>query len=123
MGRTLDQIIKTLPLSRPRVRVESRYRAGKCGLRRIVSDPEIKAGEPVFEGTRIPLAHVAGIIAKGAPLHEIAADYPHLSRADIHFAAIQSRKKRKPPSPPKPLRFVRVRFRNAVSKARPTTER
>jgi uncharacterized protein (DUF433 family) len=91
-------------------------------MKRIVSNPEIKAGEPVFEGTRIPLAHIAGIIAKGAPLHEIAADYPHLSRADIHFAAIQSRKKRKPPVPPKPLRFVRVRMSRA-RKARPTTER
>ena len=46
--------------------------------------------QPVFAGTRIPLAQVAGLIAKGAPLHEIAADYPELSRADLHFAAIQS---------------------------------
>jgi uncharacterized protein (DUF433 family) len=119
MGRTLAEIIKTLPIARPRVRVESRYREDKRGLKRIVSDPEIMGGEPVFEGTRVPLAHIAGIISKGAPLHEIAADYPHLSRADIHFAAIQSRKKRNPPRRPKPVRFVRIRFRNAVRKARP----
>jgi hypothetical protein len=62
MGRTLDEIIKTLPMSR-RARIESRYRALKRGLKRIVSDPAIKAGESVFEGTRIPLAHIAGIIA------------------------------------------------------------
>jgi uncharacterized protein (DUF433 family) len=120
MGRTLEEIIKTLPLSR-RLRIEARYRELKRGLKRIVSDPEVMAGEPVFEGTRIPLAHVAGKIAKGVPLHELAEDYPRLSRADLHFAAIESRKKRNPPRRPKPLRFVRVRFRNAVSKARPKT--
>jgi uncharacterized protein (DUF433 family) len=103
------------------VRVEARYREFRRGLKRIVSNPAIMAGEPVFEGTRIPLAHVAGIIAKGAPLHEIAADYPHLSRADIHFAAIQSRKKRNPPRRSKPVRFVRGRKDRASRKALPKT--
>jgi uncharacterized protein (DUF433 family) len=39
----------------------------KRGLKRIVSDPEIMAGEPVFAGTRIPLA----LIAKGVARDEI----------------------------------------------------
>lgn len=106
MGRTLDEIIKTLPMSR-RVRIERRYRELKRGLKRIISDPEVMAGEPVFEGTRIPLAHVAGKMAKAVPLHEIAADYPALSRADLDFAAIHSKMKRNPERPRKPLRFVR----------------
>ena len=115
MRRLLRQIIRTRPRSR-RVRVEARYREFRRGLKRIVSNPAIMAGEPVFEGTRIPLAHIAGIIAKGAPLHEIAADYPALTRADIHFAAIESRKTRKPPRRRKPLRFVRVHWPRGISK-------
>src|SRR5438552_7516846 len=32
------------------------------GRRRVVSNPDILGGEPVFEGTRIPLAHVAAMV-------------------------------------------------------------
>jgi uncharacterized protein (DUF433 family) len=120
MGRSLNEILKALPMAR-RVRVMSRYRELKRGLKRIVSDPAVMAGEPVFAGTRIPLAHISGLIAKGIPLDEIAADYPELSRADLHFAAIQSRRRRDPPRPPKPLRFVRVPVPAARRKPRPKT--
>jgi uncharacterized protein (DUF433 family) len=118
MGRTLNEVIKTLPKSR-RVRVMNRYPELQRGLKYIVSDPAVMGGEPVFAGTRIPLAHIAGTIAQGAPLHEIAADYPHLSRADLHFAAIHSRMNRAPKRPRKALRFVRVSATAARSKARP----
>jgi len=118
MGRTLDEIINALPKSR-RARVVRRYRELQGGLKHIVSDPSVMGGEPVFARTRIPLAHVAGIIAKGVPLHEIAEDYPDLSRADLHFAAIQSRVKRTPKWPRKALRFVRMSATGARSRARP----
>ena len=88
------------------------------GLKRIISDPEIMAGEPVFAGTRIPLAQVSGLIAKGVPLDEIAEDYPALSRADLDFARIHSRMKRNPGRPRKPLRFVRKPVPATRSKAR-----
>jgi uncharacterized protein (DUF433 family) len=77
------------------------------GVKRIVSDPEIMAGEPVFAGTRIPLAHISGLFAKGVRREEIVEDYPALSRADLDFAAIHSKMKRNPGRPRKPLRFVR----------------
>lgn len=89
------------------------------GVKRIVSDPEIMAGEPVFAGTRIPLAHISGLIAKGVPLAEIVEDYPALSRADLDFAAIHSKMKRNPGRPRKPLRFVRKPLPPERSKARP----
>ena len=78
------------------------------GLQRIVSDPEIMGGEPVFAGTRIPLAHVAGLLAKGVPLKEITEDYPALTSEDLAFAAIHSKMKRNPGRPRKPLRFRRI---------------
>ena len=117
MGRTLDEIIKALPISR-RARVMRRYGELKRGLKRIMSDPEVMAGEPVFAGTRIPLAHISGLIAKGVPREEIAEDYPALSRADLDFAAIHSKMKRNPGRPRKPLRFVRRPLPQASSKAR-----
>ena len=81
--------------------------AYRRGRRRVVRDPAILGGEPVFEGTRIPLAHVAALIAKGVPADEIAEDYPTLSRDDIAFAAISARMRRDPGRPRKTLAFTR----------------
>jgi uncharacterized protein (DUF433 family) len=83
--------------------------AYRRGQKRIVSNPSIKGGEPVFEGTRIPLAHVAALIAKHVPLDEIAEDFPALSREDLAFAAIHSKMKRNPGRPRKPLRLLHKR--------------
>jgi uncharacterized protein DUF433 len=63
-------MIKSLPIAR-RKRVVFRYQELQRGKKRIVSDPDIEYGEPVFEGTRIPLAHIAGLIAKGVPFTEL----------------------------------------------------
>jgi uncharacterized protein (DUF433 family) len=88
------------------------------GVKRIVSNPEIMAGEPVFEGTRIPLAHISGLIAKGISRDEITEDYPALSREDLDFAAIHSKMKRNPGRPRRPVRFVR---KSAASSGRSET--
>jgi len=77
------------------------------GRRRIVSNPSVLSGEPVFEGTRIPIAHVAGLFAKRVPLSEIAKDYPALSPADLAFAAIHAKMKRNPGRPKTPLHLRR----------------
>lgn len=82
--------------------------AYRRGRRRIVSDPAIVGGEPVFEGTRIPLAHIAALLARKVPLDEIAEDYPALSHDDLAFAAIQAKMKRDPGRPRKPLGFTRT---------------
>ena len=59
--------------------------------KRIISDPEILGGTPVFRGTRIPLDHIAGLVRKGVPLGEITEDYPSLSEQDIAFARVYAR--------------------------------
>jgi uncharacterized protein (DUF433 family) len=82
--------------------------AYRRGRRRIVSDPSVLSGEPVFKGTRIPLAHVSALIAKRVPLREIAEDYPALSLADMAFAAIHAKMKRNPGRPRKRLRLLRA---------------
>jgi|HubBroStandDraft_5_1064220.scaffolds.fasta_scaffold56449_3 uncharacterized protein (DUF433 family) len=60
--------------------------------KRIISDPAILGGTPVFRGTRVPLEHIAGLIRNGVPSAEIAEDYPALSTQDIAYARAYVRK-------------------------------
>ena len=59
--------------------------------RRIISDPEILSGTPVFRGTRIPLEHVAGLIRKGVSDAELKEDFPALTKADLTYARSHAR--------------------------------
>lgn len=54
---------------------------------RIVRDPRVVAGEPVFKGTRVTLKTVLASLAEGATPAEILADFPTLSEEDV-WAAI-----------------------------------
>jgi len=60
------------------------YRRGK---QRITSSSDILGGEPVFRGTRIPLAHVAALFRKEVPEGEIAEDFSALDDKDLQYAA------------------------------------
>ncbi len=71
--------------------------------RRVVTDPEILSGTPVFRGTRIPLDHVAGLIRKGVPSAELRKDFPALTKADFDYARRFVRETRKPRRPRKSL--------------------
>jgi uncharacterized protein (DUF433 family) len=57
--------------------------------RRVVVDPTILGGEPVFKGSRLSVRHIGGVPAGEHP--NVLEDYPYLSKEDIHFAAIYSR--------------------------------
>jgi len=58
---------------------------------RIVRDPGICGGEPVFKGTRVTLRTVLASLADGDSPEEILADFPSLKmehvQAAIAFAA------------------------------------
>jgi uncharacterized protein (DUF433 family) len=56
--------------------------------RRIISDPAILSGTPVFRGTRIALSHIVGMMRAGVADVEIEEDYPDLSSRDLRFARI-----------------------------------
>jgi uncharacterized protein (DUF433 family) len=45
---------------------------------RIVSDPEILSGTPVFSGTRVPVKSLIELIEAGDPLETWMLDYPHV---------------------------------------------
>ena len=77
--------------------------AWRWGRKRVVSSPDVLGGEPVFEGTRIPLRHVAGLLRKGVPETEIADDFPSLGARDLEYARLFARLGERPGRPRKPL--------------------
>jgi uncharacterized protein (DUF433 family) len=79
----------------------------RFGRRRIVTDPEIVGGEPLFAGTRIPLSHITGLIVKGVPMAEIAEDYSTLSLRDLEYAALVAPMRPNPGRPRRPLTLFR----------------
>jgi uncharacterized protein (DUF433 family) len=81
--------------------------AFRWGRQRIVSSPEVLSGEPVFQGTRIPLEHIAGLFRKGISEQEIAEDFPALNDRDLAYARIYSRMGAGPGRPRKPLQIRR----------------
>jgi uncharacterized protein (DUF433 family) len=60
--------------------------------RRIISDPAILSGTPVFRGTRIALSHIVGMMRTGVADAEIEEDYPALSPRDLRFVRMFTRK-------------------------------
>jgi uncharacterized protein (DUF433 family) len=56
-------------------------------LERISIDPNVCFGKPCIRGTRIWVALLLDMLAAGAGVEEVLADYPHLTRDDI-LAAI-----------------------------------
>ena len=53
---------------------------------RIVRDPKICGGEPVFRGTRVTLRTVLASLATGDTPEAILADFPSLTPQDIQAA-------------------------------------
>jgi uncharacterized protein (DUF433 family) len=98
-----DELVIHVEVKQLRDRLAHNMDVYDRGRRRVVSVPDVLGGDPVFEGTRIPLAHVAGLIAKGIALAEILEDHPSLSAEDVAFAAICARMKPNPGRPRKPL--------------------
>lgn len=53
---------------------------------RIIRDPQICGGEPVFKGTRVTLRTVLASLAAGDTAEAILADFPALRPEDIQAA-------------------------------------
>jgi uncharacterized protein (DUF433 family) len=50
---------------------------------RIVVDPEVLAGKPVFRGTRLAVEFILEILAAGQSESELLTSYPGLTREDV----------------------------------------
>jgi uncharacterized protein (DUF433 family) len=110
--------VDTEPL---KARLVERLRTFRLGRHRVVRDPAILSGEPVFEGTRIPLAHIVGLIRKGVEFDEIREDYPSLSEADLEYASLLARMKADPGRPRKALTLLRARKPESTSRPKHAT--
>jgi len=72
---------------------------------RIIRDPEICGGQPVFKGTRFLLRTVLAGLAAGETIEAILAGYPSLLPADVQaaiaFAAASAEKDLPVPATPR----------------------
>ncbi|GAA4388313.1 DUF433 domain-containing protein [Tsukamurella soli] len=63
-------------------------------LDRIVIDPQVVHGRPAIRGTRMRVSDVLSLLASGATIEEIVADYPYVTsddvRACLQYAALQA---------------------------------
>jgi uncharacterized protein (DUF433 family) len=57
----------------------------------VVSDPEIRGGEPVIKGTRIGVYEVATMLQRGASREEILSGYPTLRAEHLELAMIYAK--------------------------------
>lgn len=55
-------------------------------LKRISVDPNICFGKPCIRGTRIWVSLVLDLLANGTTIEEALAEYPQLTKEDIHAA-------------------------------------
>jgi len=53
---------------------------------RMVRDPQICGGEPVFKGTRVTLRTVLASLAQGDSIEDILAEFPSLKPEDVRAA-------------------------------------
>ncbi len=58
---------------------------------RIELDPKVCNGKPVIKGTRIPVTVVLEHVAEGESWEKILANYPELTKEDIHDALLYAR--------------------------------
>ncbi len=54
-----------------------------AGFPRISIDPGVCGWRPVVTGTRVRVTDVLEMLAGGATISEIVADFPYLSEADV----------------------------------------
>ena len=52
-------------------------------LQRITLNPNVMTGKPVIKGTRLTVQFILGLLAHGASVEEILAEYKGLTREDI----------------------------------------
>lgn len=86
--------------------VQTKVMAFRRGARRVISDPKIQAGVPVFRGTRIPVEQIGQMLLKGATEDDLLADFPSLSRDDLEYAHAVVRRR---PAPGRPRKSIELR--------------
>jgi uncharacterized protein (DUF433 family) len=84
--RVSDFVI--IDIAAARREVEARESALDRAKARIISDPDVIGGEPVFAGTRVPVYDVAASLDKGISRERVLAAYPMLDEEALDGALL-----------------------------------
>ena len=57
-------------------------------FKHIVSDPGILSGKPIIKGSRISVQFILELIASGAGVKDIVAEFPHLEEESVKEAIL-----------------------------------
>lgn len=95
-------VIRLDPGFRDAFKQLSSYREGR--ERYIESNPEIKQGEPVISGTRIPVRAVAERVKGGEVIDDLIEDYPKVPRKAFEAALIYAQAHPRRGRPARPWR-------------------
>jgi uncharacterized protein (DUF433 family) len=68
--------------------IKQRFADAAAAQFAIVSDPEIRGGEPVLRGTRIPVHMLASLVDQGASTEELLEDYPSLNERSLQLGLL-----------------------------------
>jgi len=110
IGRKLvraGEVPVTLDLTKIVRTTHAALRAYQRGTDLIERRVDVCSGEPVFRGTRVPVAQVAQQFRAGVPAMDIAEDYPQLTEQALCYAELCARMGPPPGRPPKPLKIAR----------------
>jgi uncharacterized protein (DUF433 family) len=95
-------VIRLDPAFRDAFKYLSSYREGR--ERFIESNPEVRRGEPVISGTRIPIRAVAERVRGGEAIADLLEDYPKVPRKAFEAALIYAQAHPRRGRPARPWR-------------------
>ena len=58
---------------------------------KLVEDPNILGGEPMFPTSRSAVRHVGGLLDRGVPERDVREDFPHIKDEDLAFAKLYAK--------------------------------
>jgi len=85
---SLDGGFLKIDLREPRRELANSLRELRRARQLVVVDPEIKNGDPVFRGTRVPVHMIAEIRAKGETEADILESYPRITSEMVRLAPV-----------------------------------
>ena len=71
--------------------VQQRLTTLENAKKMVVSDPDILSGMPCFKGTRIPVYHIAWMVANGDEIPAILKAYPRLDEEQVEAAILYAK--------------------------------
>lgn len=71
--------------------MKAKLQAFSSWKKRLVEDPRILGGEPVFPNSRTAVRSIGALVSRGTTTRELLEDYPHLTNEDFEFARLYVR--------------------------------